>query len=446
MEKLSFFERANNWVRNSITLRMITMGILILLLLIPVDMVEDVIWERENRKQEAVQEVSGKWGNKQRVVGLVLTVPYNEYYKQNSATAKDGYVMIATRKYAHFFPSQLNIEGEIVPEVRYRGIYKIVVYTAQLSISGNFDSPDFEQWKIRHEDVLWDEAFTSLGLADLRGIQKGVSVKWNSKDYFFEPGVETNEVIVSGISTQVPVDTATKDYNFSLALDFNGSTGLEFIPIGETTTIKVSSTWNDPSFEGAFLPDEREITEGGFTAMWDVLHLNRSFPQSFRGAITTLAESSFGVNLIVPVDEYQKSMRSAKYASMFITLTFIIIFFVQIMYKVRVHPIQYIIVGLALCVFYTLLIGLSEHIAFGWSYLISSIGIIGMITLYAHSIFQVKRITVLIGLLLTVLYLFIFTIVQMEDFALLMGSIGLFVVLAVIMFLSRKIDWYNIQK
>lgn len=446
MEKPSFLERANHWVRNSITLRMFTIGILILLLLIPVSMVKDVIMDRQYRKKEAEREVSGKWGNEQTLTGLVLTVPYTEYYKQTSTTAKEGFVMMSARRFAHFFPNELNIEGQVVPEVRYRGIYKVVVYKAQLALSGSFEKPDFEQWKIMDRDVLWDEAFASLGLLDLRGIQNSAAVKWNGQEYFFEPGVETNEVIASGISTQVPVDTATKNYTFNLVLDFNGSMALSFIPIGKTTTIKLSSTWNDPSFEGAFLPDERTVTDTGFTALWDVLQLNRSYPQSFRGATTGLNESAFGVSLIVPVDEYQKSMRSAKYAAMFITLTFIIIFFVQIMNKIRVHPIQYIIVGLALCVFYTLLIGLSEHVSFGISYLISSIGIIGMITLYAHSIFKVNRITVLIGLLLTVLYLFIFSIVQMEDFALLMGSIGLFLVLGVIMFLSRKIDWYNVQK
>ncbi len=446
MEKPSFFERANNWVKNSVMLKLLTIGILILFLLIPVDMVQDVIREREYRKQDAVAEVSGKWGNEQTVAGLVLTIPYTEYFKQVSTTAKEGYVMIANRRYAHFFPDQLDITGEVTPEVRYRGIYKAVVYKAKLNVAGKFPQPDFEQWKIENSNVLWDEAFVSLGLSDLRGIQQSVVVKWNGTDYAFEPGVEVKDVIVSGISTQIPVDSANKEYTFALDLDFNGSSGLDFIPFGKTTTVKLTSPWNDPKFEGAFLPDERDISETGFSATWDVLHLNRSFPQSFRGATTGLMESSFGVDLIVPVDEYQKSMRSAKYAAMFITLTFLIIFFVQIMNKVRVHPIQYIIVGLALCVFYTLLIGLSEHIPFSLSYLVASTAIIGMITLYTHSIFKIKRITMLVALLLSALYLFIYTIVQMEAFALLMGSIGLFVVLAVVMYLTRKIDWYNIQK
>jgi inner membrane protein len=445
MEKPSFLERANNWVRNSVTLRLVTMGILILLLLIPVNMVESLIREREYRKQDAVREVSGKWGNEQIVAGPVLTVPYLEYNKQYNNDTKE-YILVPTRRYAHFLPEALNVDGEILPEIRYRGIYKVVVYKADLKLSGTFNRPNFAEWKISDNDVLWGESFVSLGLTDLRGIQQNVDLGWNNQTYSFNPGVETNEVITTGISAMLPIDTSKGSNTYSLNLNFNGSSLLEFLPLGKTTTVNITSPWATPSFDGAFLPDERDITDNGFTAMWDVLHLNRPYPQSFRGAAAGLEGSAFGVKLILPVDEYQKSMRSAKYAVMFIVLTFIIIFFVQIMYKVRVHPIQYIIVGLALCVFYTLLIGLSEYIPFAYSYLISSVGIITLITLYSQTIFHVKRITALIGLLLTVLYLFIFTIVQMEDFALLMGSIGLFIVLATIMYLSRKINWYNIEK
>lgn len=209
--------------------------------------------------------------------------------------------------------------------------------------------------------------------------------------------------------------------------------------------MQIASSWHNPSFSGAFLPDEREINDDGFSSTWEVLHLNRSYPQSFCGSIQDINKSAFGVDLIVPIDEYQKSMRSAKYAVMFIALTFLIFFFAQILNNVRVHPIQFIIVGLSLCVFYTLLIAFSEQIPFGWSYLISAMSIVGLITLYAGSIFKNRNLMLIIGAILTLLYLFIYSIIQMEDYALLMGSIGLFVVLAITMYLSRKIDWYNIN-
>jgi len=445
--KLSFFEKVNNWLKRSITIKLFTIGFLILILLIPVSMVESLIREREDRQQQAINEISSKWGEEQTITGLVLSVPYKTSEKVYDDENKGSYKLVESRAYAHFFPDLLNVDGNVSPELRYRGIYEVIVYNSKINISGSFSAPDFEEFKIDKENIIWDDATLSLGLSDLRSIQENISVKWNDQQCFFSPGVESKDVITSGISTRLklnPADSNTK-YDFSLNLDFNGSTSLKFVPLGKQTKVTLKSKWQDPSFVGAFLPDKREINKDGFLATWEVLHLNRPYPQHFTGEVEGIDESSFGVNLIVPVDEYQKSMRSAKYAIMFITLTFLIFFFAQVINGVRIHPIQYLIVGLALCVFYTLLIALSEHISFKFSYLISSISIIGMITLYAKSIFKNKNLTALICLILVMLYLFIYSIIQMEDYALLMGSIGLFLVLAVIMFLSRKINWYDIK-
>lgn len=447
-EKQSFFEKANAWLKQSITIKLFTIGILILLLLIPVSMVESLIREREARLEEAISEVSSKWGNAQTITGTVLTVPYKTYEKVYEANSIEKFKWVESRAYAHFLPDELNISGEVFPEMRYRGIYEVIVYNSKMNLSGSFSAPDFEEWKIEKDNILWDEAFVSLGLSDLRSIQENISVEWNGKPYFFNPGIETKDVIQNGISTRLNIknkDTVASKAVFSLYLNFNGSSNLNFIPLGKVTKVNIKSKWESPSFIGAFLPDKREINANGFKADWEVLHLNRSYPQSFKGATEGINESSFGVNLIVPVDEYQKSMRSAKYAAIFITLTFLIFFFVQILNGVRIHPIQYIIVGLALCTFYTLLIALSEHIAFKYSYLTSSIAIIGLITLYSHSIFKNKTLTQIMCLILVILYLFIYSIIQLQDYALLMGSIGLFVVLATIMYLSRKIDWYAIK-
>jgi len=447
-EKLTFFERLNNWVKQSITIRLITIGILILLLLIPVSMVESIIREREYRKEEAIKEVSSKWGEQQTIKGLMLTIPYKTYTKVYEGDKTDKFRMVESIGYAHFLPEVLDITGDITPEVRYRGIYEVIVYNSKVNLKGNFLTPSFKDWKIDKTNIMWEDAFISLGLSDLRSIQEDISVKWNGHKYSFNPGVESNDVIQNGISAKLPInklDSLITKSDFSLDLNFNGSSSLNFIPFGKTTKVNIKSKWTNPSFDGAFLPDNREINNDGFSASWNVLHLNRPYPQQFKGAVEGIDESSFGVNLFIPVDEYQKSMRSAKYASMFITLTFLIFFFVQILNGVKIHPIQYIIVGLALCVFYTLLIALSEHITFTFSYLIASISIICLVTLYAKSIFNKKTLTRLIFLILTALYIFIYSIIQMEDYALLMGSIGLFIVLATIMYLSRKINWYDIK-
>ncbi len=446
-ENLSFFERANNWLKNSITIRLITIGFLLLLLLIPIGMVKDIIREREYRQQDAIREVSSKWGTEQTIKGLVLTIPYRSYLKVYDK--ENSFELIETIEYAHFLPKKLNISGNISPKVRYRGIYEIVVYNSEIQVNGSFTLPNFEEWKIEEKDIIWEDATVELGLTDLRSIQENVSVNWNGTNYAFNPGIEHNDVVHHGISTKVlvnPKDSSFQNIDFSLALNFNGSSSLNFIPLGKTTQVSLQSEWKDPSFDGAFLPDERTISEDGFTARWEVLHLNRSYPQSFRNTVGGIDQSSFGVNLLMPVDSYQKSMRSAKYASMFVALTFLIFFFVQILNRVRIHPIQYIIVGFALTIFYTLLIALSEHISFLWSYLIASIAIIGLIVLYVKNIFKNSTLTRMMGLMLIILYLFIYIIIQSQDYALLMGSIGLFIVLSVVMYLSRNIDWYRIHE
>ena len=441
-EAVTLIEKANAWLKASISIRLLTIGLLILLLLIPVSMVQDLIKERHERQEEAIKEVSDKWGSAQTLLGLVLTVPYTTSSKVYN---NDGKMIkrIESRAYAHFLPDQLNIEGEILPEMRYRGIYEVTVYRSKMKISGIFSPPKFEDWKIPVADIFWEEAYVALGLSDLRGIQEEVTLHWGNDTYGFKPGIESDEVIQKGISTRILIPpSSNKPWDFSLDLSINGSTSLSMVPLGKSTLVELNSSWPSPSFDGTFLPDERTIDQEGFHASWEVLNLNRSYPQSFRGTVQGIYESAFGINLWVPANDYQQTMRAAKYASLFIALTFLLFFFVQLLNGLRIHPVQYVIVGLALCVFYTLLIALSEHLSFALSYLVSSVTIILMITLFAHSFSKKKKLTQVIGGILVLLYTFIYLIIQIEDYALLVGSLGLLFVLAIIMHLSRKINWY----
>jgi len=445
--KKSFSERASDWVQYSLTLRLLTIGFLILILLIPVNMVSSLIGERQSRQYEAVNEISEKWGLSQTLNGLILTVPYYEYSKvvKESSNSNEGnsvtYETVRSTNYMHFLPDQLTIDGAIDPEKRYRGIFEVVVYKAFIQIKGSFSHPDFSNTGIEATNILWEQAQLSFELSDLRGIQNSVAVQWNQHKVAFEPG---SPDINNGISAPVPLDTenANVNYAFETQIDFNGSSSLSFTPLGKTTDVSLHSTWPNPSFSGNFLPDQREISEKGFEADWKVLYVNRSYPQRLDYISGKLKESAFGVNLYVPADEYQKSTRAAKYAVLFIMLTFAIFFFVQIFRKIRIHPFQYIVVGLALCVFYTLLISISERLNFSMSYLISSTAIIGIITVFTARIFRNGRITTMIAALLVVLYGFIYNLIQAED-PLLAGSIGLFVILCVLMWVSSKIDWYN---
>ncbi len=459
----NLFERINQWISDSATIKLISIGFLILILLIPASMISGLIREREITRNEVMNEVSDKWSREQTLCGPILTIPYKKYEKD----AKGD--LIETTAYSHFLPNQLKINGDVLSEVRYRSIYKVVVYNTQLNFSGNFDLPEFKEWNIADTDILWDDAFVSVGIPDMRGINENINLEWDGSNMVFNPGLQTNDFVThrvvntyqvapqiesaskainsSGISTPVPFSDRTKTaYSFLFNLDLNGSRFLNFIPLGKETTLNLKSDWSNPSFDGAFLPDNRTVTDSGFVASWKVLHLNRNYPQQWLGAQYQVGDSEFGINLPVPVDEYQKNMRSAKYAAMIIAFTFLMFFFVEILNKKRIHPFQYILVGLALCIFYTLLLSLSEHISFNMAYAISCIVIISMIVLYAKTIFKSQLLTGILAGMLLVVYGFIFVILQLQDLALLIGSIGLVIVLGVLMYLSRNIDWYNFKK
>jgi inner membrane protein len=399
-------------------------------------MIQELIRERETNRNTVVQEVSDKWGRQQTVSGPVIAIPYK-------VTTTIGEELVEEMKTILVLPDKLEVNGELNPEIRHRGIYKVIVYNSQIAIKGNFHLPDLNAIGIQPGQVQWDQAGILFGISDLRGIQKEISVTLNGIIGNVTPGLQFQGFTKSGFTSNVKLDPAVSDYVLDLLLDLSGSESLYFTPVGKTTNVNLNSTWPSPSFSGNFLPDKSTVDDQGFKASWNILDLNRNFPQVWINNVYSVEESTFGVNLLFPVDEYQKSMRSAKYAFIFIALTFLIYLFVEIINKKRIHPVQYLLVSFALLLFYTLLLSLSEQIGFNLAYVISSAAIIGLITAYSYSIFKTGKPTLVTTLSLIVLYAFLFIILQQEDYALLFGSIGLFLILGFVMYLSKRINWYG---
>ena len=334
----------------------------------------------------------------------------------------------------------------MTPEIRYRGIYEVVLYTARLVIQGNIRPAEIPTLNIPEKDLRWDEAIITIGISDLRGIQELVQLKWNSRELVMDPGIETKDIFPSGISTKAVFTDQHHEYNFSLEITLNGSGSLLFIPLGIETNVKCISTWNNPSFTGNFLPDNRVVNNYGFEADWKILHLNRNFPQKWTGSDFNIYSSSFGIKFLIPVDDYQKTMRTAKYAIMFITFTFLSFFLIELLNQKVIHPIQYLLIGFSLLVFYTLLLALSEHMTFNLAYILAGAANILLISAYTRSVLKNNlQILIILGILV-ILYGYLYVVLQLQDYALLMGSIGLFIVLATLMFLTRKIDWFSILK
>jgi inner membrane protein len=286
----------------------------------------------------------------------------------------------------------------------------------------------------------------AIGIPDMRGIQENIQLQWNQQAYSFTPGLENDKVLLSGVNVKSSLfdpDNKEEQYTFSFHLDINGSHDLQVVPVGQQNQVTLQSNWSDPKFMGAFLPESHKIDNNGFTAEWKVLSLNRNFPQQWKGINRQLQAASFGVEMLVPVDEYQKTMRSAKYGLMIIVLTFTIFFFVEVLNRKRIHPFQYILVGLALALFYVLLLSIAEHTSFNIAFGLSSLMVLGMVILYTRTVYKDTRLALYTGVCLVAMYGFVFITIQQQDLALLFGSIGLFIILAIVMWLSRKVNWYK---
>ncbi len=434
-------EKVSSLIKNSVTLKLVTITILMLLLLIPAVLIEEIIFEREQLNQEVVDEVSFKWGHKQQINGPILTIPViYEYEEEEKKT-------IYTR-YWHLLPEDLKIDGEVIPKKLNRGIYEVVVYKSRVDVSGSFylsQKPDPQDLK----EIRYNEAFLTIGITDPRGIKSQIDLNWNGDNLLIDPGSRLSELIYSGVTAQIQNlrENLNQKLTFDFALDLNGSQNISFVPLGKITDVQLRSSWASPSFNGSFLPDSREVNETGFTASWSILQLNRNYPQSWIGNSHNepMKNSSFGVDLILPLDDYQKSMRSVKYAVMTIALTFLIFFLVEIRNKKKIHPFQYALVGLALCLFYILLVSISEHTDFNLAYIVSAAGTILMISLYSLSVFRRFDQSLILIAALVGIYGFLFFTLQLADYALLMGSIGLSIILALTMYFTRNINWYNLN-
>lgn len=433
-------KKKTNWFKNSISFKLIVITVISLLLLIPSAMIKDLIRERKYRKTEVTEEIAGLWGNNQTIKGPILEVPYTFSYL--NADKKRIY----KKSYLYVIPDELKIEGTLEPEERKRGIYNANAYKSKLNIQGFFSAITKEQFPENCETVDFNRAKLLVGINDLRGIDSEIQIQLNNTQLLSSPGTSRCKALSGGFQTKREINAANKN-QFKISIDLNGSKHIQFTPISKNNTVILSSDWEHPKFFGAFIPDTHSINENGFNARWNVLEMNREIPLNWTNSdnyvYDNLNSYLFGVELIDPVDNYLKSERSVKYALLFIALTFLIIFFKEIINKERIHPIQYLIIGIAVVIFYSVLLALSEHIGFNAAYIVSSIIIISMISFYASTLFRKKAGAIVLSLILILMYSFLFVVLQIADFALLLGNVGILIALGLIMFFSKRIDWYG---
>ncbi len=439
MEKQeTVFTKFQNWTNRSVTLKLITISVLTLLLLIPQSYTSSLIQQRQNSQVEAEMEVSEKWSKPQTVIGPYLSVPY----VAEQVISVDKIMTVEHEiRMAYFFPDQLLINGEIEGIPLNRGVFDIVVYQSKLLFEGEFHASGMEKLGIDPESINWEKLKMHLSLSDLRGIGDNPVVILNGQEAVAEPYYD-NTNNLSGLQVEIPAELFSTTLAFQCTLQMKGSRNLQFVPLGKTTEVQLQGDWKDPSFQGNFLPADRKISKSGFTCLWKILHFNRPFAQQYADRLPNVQHTAFGVSLLMPVDQYQKSMRSSKYAILIIVLSFLSLFMMELIYKNKLHPFQYVLVGLALVLYYTLLVGFSEFIGFNYAYLVSSLATVILLGLYAISFIAKIRNVIIFTSLLSFFYILIFIIIKQQESAMLIGSIGLFVALAATMFVSRKIKWY----
>lgn len=422
---------------NKIFYKAIVTGILIMVMLIPMIFVANLVKERASRRAEVEKDVSSKWAAPQTVSGPYLYVPYKK-----QITGTDGKPFVSAG-YFFILPEQLSITGNIDTEERKRSIYKVLLYKTQVSGTGSFQIQIPKD--ISTDEIQWNETKLCMGISDFKGIEQKIDIGFKNTQLSLLPGLPAADIDSNGLSVHVPVTVAdigtTVSFQTNIAL--RGSGKLHFMPLAGNSQFQLHSKWLSPSFDGNTIPASRKVDKNGFSASWSFNKANLPFSTLVTDAKNISESLAFGVSLLQPGNEYAQTERCSKYAILLIGLSFALFFIMEIMQKKPVHPVQYVLVGIALIIFYTLLLSISEITSFSLAYFIAASATVLLITVYVHSHFQQSKTAAYFTMLLSLLYGFIFILLRLEDTALLVGSIGLFIILAIIMYASRRINWYQ---
>ncbi|TGN19319.1 cell envelope integrity protein CreD [Leptospira idonii] len=436
-------------IQSSVNLRLVILGVMILCFLIPLSMIQNLIYDRKLTAENAALEISSKWGGNQVVAGPFLVIPYNLKIPVSDQSSKKQSWDYVTH-YAYFLPEDVRMKADLQTELRKRGIYEAVLYKSDLNLEGKFKTPALSDFPKDTSYVYWDDAALVLSVSDVKGIGSEVKLNWGGKEKIFLPGGASTGYFGTGLHTPVSWEDSEVNKKFQIRFDLKGSQSFHFVPTGKNSSFQLSADWKDPSFDGNSLPRDRNITEQGFDSTWDSSYFGRNYPQVITymdGSISESIDSSKnGVKLITPTDHYLKTERSVKYGILILITSFTLFFLMEVFGGVILHPIQYLLIGSAMVVFYILNLSFSEHIGFTGAYTAASIAVSLLIGYYSASVLKNSKKGILTGIYYSGLYGFLYVILSSEDQALLLGSVALFVVLGIVMHFTRKVDWYAFGK
>ncbi|OGV51545.1 MAG: hypothetical protein A2017_01880 [Lentisphaerae bacterium GWF2_44_16] len=434
----------NFMLKRSVAVKIILIGFLIFILQIPTYQIINLINERQSMKVKAVEEICSKWGKSQTLTGPFLVVPFQERVLEGKEQRER-----IVKHWITILPETLSVNGNMQPEIRKRGIYQAVLFSGKFTLTGTFILPETSEISglKPQAEILWNNAIIVFGVSDIIGLKENI-LKIDGSAIRTIPGMPGGLIANIGfhvpysLKSRLPSGTSVSNVKipFCMELGINGSSDINFYPLGRETTVSTASSWNSPSFCGKFLPNSREITDKGFKAEWKISDMNRNYPQVWIDGESKINDSSFGVGFYVTANIYQQSFRAAKYAVLFIVFTMLAFLFAESFAKTWMHPIQYFLVGLAIVMFYSLLLSFAEHISFAQAYLFAALAVVLLVSAYCGLIFRLGKMAVSVGAAMTLAYALLYLVLQMEDYALLAGSICFFVLLAVLMFFTRGIN------
>jgi inner membrane protein len=446
-------------MKNNFYLKLGAIFGLILLLLIPRAYIGGIVYERQGWRQKAYDSIGQSWPGAQTLAGPVLVLPYTLTYHtkekilEGNRREKEVVKEATLNDALYLMPEQLKINSRVETSERYRGIYQVPVYTSRVEVSGKFNTQPILDLLAQNKGHLirFESPRLSVLVRDQRGLIAPSALTWNGAGQSFKPGAELHNAAAGmhAVLPELKPEPQAQRLPFAFALELRGMRAMNFALLAEDAEVNADANWPHPSFTGQLLPEQREIGKDGFKAVWRASSFSYDVGGGLeacrKGNCLALLESSVGFDLLKPVDVYQESERSIKYAELFIVLTFVVLILFELLKKLRVHPVQYVLVGTALLMFYLLLIALSEHIRFFYAYLTGASACTLLLTCYFGAILRSHRFGLLLGAGLSLLYAVLYVILQAEDYAMLMGSMLLFVVLAGLMLATRHFDWYQLM-
>jgi inner membrane protein len=443
MEEQQQNQKIKKWYQDSILLKLSIITAIILALLIPSSWIQGLITDREDYQHLMLTNVSDKWSGSQLIQGPVLVLPYEKKITETVNNKQTSHVTINN---LYVLPQNLQIKADIKTELFESGLYDAVVYNSKVMLQGSFDKPDLSGLDIDPSTILYNKAKLIFSVSDLKGLKNNPDFKIQNQVYSPEPTTGETGPFNNGLQVNFPMQKE-QGFTFSYHLDLKGSKELNFLDIGKTMDVEITSDWRHPDFNGRNLPDSRSITNKSLGAKWHMLYYKRPFPQQWINNDTLLSskkattDAVFGVKLQLPVDQYRKILRTTKYSTLIILLTFVSLFLTELIKKQSVHLFNYTLIGAAMVVYYILLLSFSEQLGYNYAYLLSSASTIVLISVFTASLLKNRGMAALFAFILSIFYGFIFIIIQLEELSLLFGGIALFIIVATLMYFSRKINW-----